>query len=160
MLYKIVTLDVETKFCILSYTHWYRDSPEEAPFLYIDGHVRIYYGYKANLPLRFISRQKLCLSATTEFWVNDAQGLPVMMVTGELTEKLQLAIITTKPIISTEVAAGKMFGRWSQENFFRYMIMDYDFDKMIEFGTETIDEHKEVVNPLYRKATHAIKKEK
>ena len=43
--------------------------------------------------------------------------------------------------------AGKMFGRWSQENFFRYMIMDYDFDKMTEFGIEDIDENKEVVNP-------------
>ena len=54
--------------------------------------MRIYYGYKANLPVKFVSRQKLCLSATTEYWVNDAHGLPVMMVIGELTEKLQTAI--------------------------------------------------------------------
>ncbi|HUN04135.1 MAG TPA: hypothetical protein PLS00_14870, partial [Niabella sp.] len=72
--------------------HWYNQPSEQASFLYIDGHVRIYYGHKANLPSKFISRQKLCLSATTEFWVNDAKGLPVMMVTGELTEKLQRAI--------------------------------------------------------------------
>ncbi|MEO6650240.1 MAG: putative transposase, partial [Chitinophagaceae bacterium] len=252
--------------------HWYGQPSEEASFLYIDGHVRIYYGHQANLPSKFISRQKLCLSATTEYWVNDAQGLPVMMVTGELTEKLQVAIeqyiipqlqqtlllpsparsaeqpvqemtpdqsqpkddgeqlapsctlvfdreayepafferlwkqhriailtyrknvkdiwpeksfkdtvvqvleqtitmrlceqetvlggvslreirrltdgghqtaiITTNRMISIQVAAGRMFGRWSQENFFRYMIMDYDFDKMIEFGTQSIDENK------------------
>jgi hypothetical protein len=72
----------------------------------------------------------------------------------------QTAIITTNNVISTEVAAGRMFGRWSQENFFRYMIMDYDFDKMIEFGTEAIDENKEVVNPQYRQLTHRLKKEK
>ena len=72
--------------------HWYSKPSEEASFLYIDGHVRIYYGHQANLPAKFISRQKLCLSATTEYWVNDAAGLPVMMVTGELTEKLQYAI--------------------------------------------------------------------
>ena len=72
---------------------WYSGvSEEEAEFLYIDGHVRIYYGYKANLPVKFISRQKLCLSATTEYWVNDVNGMPVMMVMGELTEKLQTAI--------------------------------------------------------------------
>src|SRR6266545_6123814 len=53
-----------------------------------------------------------------------------------------------------------MFGRWSQENFFRYLIMDYDFDKMIEFGIETIDENKEVINPEYRQLTHRLKKEK
>ncbi len=72
--------------------HWYSHPGEEASFLYIDGHVRIYYGYEANLPAKFVSRQKLCLSATTEYWLNDAAGLPVMMVTGELTEKLQQAI--------------------------------------------------------------------
>ena len=264
--------------------HWYSNPSEDASFLYIDGHVRIYYGYQANLPAKFISRQKLCLSATTEYWVNDATGLPVMMVTGELTEKLQhaieqyiipelqktklfasssleiskekihddpaqsdttspvctlvfdreayepaffdrlwnqhqiailtyrknvkdeweedcfkasdvkvleqsvtmqiceqetvlngvsfreirrltesghqTAIITNNRIISKEIAAGRMFGRWSQENFFRYMIMDYDFDKMIEFGTETIDENKEVVNPLHRRMKHKLKKER
>jgi len=268
--------------------HWYSNPSEEASFLYIDGHVRIYYGTQANLPAKFISRQKLCLSATTEYWVNDGSGLPVMMVTGELTEKLQQAIeqyiipqlrktallppplpveegaehekindqnqaqadcqppvctlvfdreayepafferlwkqhriaiityrknvkdtwpeqsfkatdvkvleqtvtmqiceqqtvlggvtlreirrltdsghqtavITTNTTISMQVAAGRMFGRWSQENFFRYMIMDYDFDKMIEFGTEAIDENKEVVNPHYRQLSHRLKKEK
>lgn len=51
-----------------------------------------------------------------------------------------------------------MFGRWSQENFFRYLIQDYDFDKMIQFGIETIDPQAEVVNPPYRKITNRIKK--
>ncbi len=72
---------------------WYRDDKQDdTGFLYVDGHVRIYYGYKANLPSKFISRQKLCLSATSEFWVNDAKGMPVMMVMGELSEKLQTVI--------------------------------------------------------------------
>lgn len=72
----------------------------------------------------------------------------------------QRAIITTNRVISTEIAAGRMFGQWSQENFFRYMIMDYVFDKMIEFITEVIDENKEVVNPQYRKLTQRLKKER
>ena len=38
--------------------------------------------------------------------------------------------------------------------------MDYDFDKMIEFGTEDIDENKEVVTPQYRKISYRLKKEK
>jgi hypothetical protein len=249
--------------------YWYsRQSGDDADFLYIDGHVRIYYGYKASLPVKYISRQKLCLSATTEYWVNDAQGMPVMMVMGELTEKLQsviehqiipqlqqtrllpedttdslkprctfifdreayepaffnrlwrehkiavityrknvkdtwpdecfktttvsvlqqtinmqiselgtelgghwfreirrksesghqTSIITTHPTLETTVIAGRMFARWSQENFFRYLIQDYDFDKMITFGTESIDPEKEVVNPEYRRLTHQLKK--
>jgi len=248
---------------------WYRDDQQDdAGFLYVDGHVRIYYGYKANLPSKYIARQKLCLSATSEFWVNDAKGMPVLMVMGELTEKLQTviedqiiprlietklisaeigdqgdpqctlvfdreayspaffqrlwesyriavityrknvtdqwennrfertdvqvlnqtinmylceqktelggyrfreirrlgvsghqtAIITTHPYLETRQIAGRMFARWSQENFFRYLIEDYDFDKMISFGVETIDMEKTVVNPQYRKATYQIKK--
>jgi len=50
------------------------------------GIVRVYHGEMANLPKRFVSREKLCLSGTTEFWVNDQQGLPLMVVTGELNE--------------------------------------------------------------------------
>jgi hypothetical protein len=248
---------------------WYpQDNRSEADFLYIDGHVRIYYGSKANLPSKFISRQKLCLSATSEFWVNDAKGMPVMMVMGELTEKLQMviegqivprlieaklicdninsieqpqctlvfdreayepaffarlwekhriatltyrknvkdswdsksfksvdvnvmeqqinmdlceqetqlggyvmrevrrlsknghqtAIITNNPLLKANEVAGRMFARWSQENFFRYLIQDYDFDKMVSFGVETIDMEKVVVNPQYRKLTHQLKK--
>ena len=36
--------------------HWYNDDPEQTAFLYIDGHQRIYYGHKANLPVKYISR--------------------------------------------------------------------------------------------------------
>ena len=60
----------------------------------------------------------------------------------------QTSIITTHPSISMSVTAGRMFGRWSQENFFKHMISDYDFYKMAEFGTEKVDESKKVVNPL------------
>ena len=70
----------------------------------------------------------------------------------------QTAIITTHPTIEMTVIAGRMFGRWSQENFFRYMIQDYDFDKMIQFGTETIDSGQKVINPDYRKINYQIKK--
>lgn len=249
--------------------YWYEEDPTgNASFLYIDGHVRIYYGKKANLPVKYISRQKLCLNATSEYWVNDAKGMPVMMVMGELTEKLQTvieeqiipqlqgtklltdgpivanqpmctfvfdreayqpaffkrlwekykiaiityrknvkdkwtdesfesidvevmqqtinmqlcelgtqlgscwfreirrlgrdghqtAIITTHPALKIQSIAGRMFARWSQENFFRYLIQDYDFDKIVSFGTEPVDPEKEIVNPEYRKLSHQLKK--
>lgn len=237
-------------------------------FFYIDGHVRIYHGHKASLPVKYVSRQKLCLSATTEYWVNDAEGLPYLVFMGELSEKMkdvievqiipelkknplvaqrisskekilftlvidrecyeplfyqrlwdkhqiavityrknvkdkweenlfqnhsvtilgnsvtlllheqkveldsqvfreirclnegghQTSIITTHTDITLAQVASRMFSRWSQENFFKYLIADYDFDKMIEYGTEAIDENKEIVNPEYRKITYKIKK--
>jgi len=217
-----------------------------------------------------VSRQKLCLSATTEFWVNDNEGLPVMVIIGELTEKLQTiieytiipklieagsiknidpdnlpqtpqctlvfdreayhpaffirlweqyriaiityrkfvkdkwdsivfqshevqvlqnkttmllceqqvtidshpfreirrlnsndhqtSILTTHPFLAMVIIAGKMFGRWIQENFFRYLIADYDFDKLIQYEVRPINENKEVVNPQHRQLSHALKK--
>lgn len=60
--------------------------------LYADGHVSIYNGYMANLPVKYVSRQKLCLSANTDFWLNDQGGLPLLVFTGDLSEKLQHAI--------------------------------------------------------------------
>ncbi len=72
--------------------------------------------------------------------------------------------INTNLFIRMATVAGRMFGRWVQENFFRYLIMDIDpvaigFDKILEFGVEAIDEEKEVVNPIYRKLTQKLKKE-
>jgi hypothetical protein len=65
------------------------DENQEDFFFYVDGHVRIYQGQKANLPNKYVSRLKLCHSATTEYWVNDSTGMPYLVVTGALTEKLE-----------------------------------------------------------------------
>ena len=245
---------------------WYAEEMPEL-FFYIDGHVRVYHGDLANLPKRFVSREKLCLSGTTEFWVNDQQGLPLMVVTGELNEKLksaieeiipkiisgipqpakpdesgepaftiivdreayepvwfkklwnqhhvatityrknikdewdrssfydvktqiyntnvtmqlcemgtelnghwfreirrlsenghQTSVLTTHPSLSLPETAVKMFSRWAQENFFKYMIEDFDFDRMIEYGTEPVDQKRTIPNPQYKVLTYQIKK--
>lgn len=242
---------------------WYAAEMPEL-FFYIDGHVRVYHGDLANLPKRFVSREKLCLSGTTEFWVNDQQGLPLMVVTGELNEKLkwaieqiipkiisgitrpakpgeptfsiivdreayepawfkklwdqhhvtiityrknvkdewdrslfydvktqiyntdvtmqlcemgtqlnghwfreirrlsetghQTSVLTTHPSLSLPETAVKMFSRWSQENFFKYMVSDFDFDRMIEYGTEQVDQKCTIPNPQYKQLTYQIKK--
>lgn len=242
---------------------WYAAEMPEL-FFYIDGHVRVYHGDLANLPKRFVSREKLCLSGTTEFWVNDQQGLPLMVVTGELNEKLkwaieqiipkiisgitrpakpgepaftiivdreayepawfkklwdqhhvaiityrknvkdewdrslfydvktqihntdvtmqlcemgtqlnghwfreirrlsetghQTSVLTTHPSLSLPDTAVKMFSRWSQENFFKYMVSDFDFDRMIEYGTEPVDQKRTIPNPQYKQLTYQIKK--
>lgn len=249
-------------------------NPDQNPclFFYIDGHVKIYFGDKANLSKTYVSRQKLCLCGTTEYWVNDQQGSPYMSVIGELNEHLRLvieeqlvprlledtrdmitqqqldankllprfilffdreaydtsffvrlwnehriaivtyrknvkdkwpeedfksydvqvinnkttmllcekpvelgghsfrevrklsegghqtSIITTDQTLSLDQTAGSMFSRWSQENYFRYMIAEFNFDKMVQYGVETIDENTKVVNPAYNKLTQQIKK--
>lgn len=252
------TDELQTKL----FSSWLKELPEL--FFYIDGHVRVYHGSKANLTKRYVSREKLCLNGTTEFWVNDQTGQPLMFFTGELNEKLkdaieqiivtmksqinspedpkkprftividresyepkwykhlwnehqiavityrknvkdkwaedqfttvesymfnneitmqiceqgvllndcwfreirslsssshQTSIITTHPQLDTLDIAVKMFSRWSQENFFKYLIANFDFDKMVEYGTEKLNPELQVVNPEYRQISYKLKR--
>jgi transposase len=59
---------------------WMEHTPELAGSLYVDGHVRLYHGDKTELPRRFVSRQRLCLRGTTDYWVNDTLGQPFFSV--------------------------------------------------------------------------------
>lgn len=67
---------------------WMEQDPDEAGYLYVDGHVRVYSGSAANLPRRFVSREKLCLRGTTDYWVNDAVGRPFFVVSKAVTDGL------------------------------------------------------------------------
>ncbi len=245
---------------------------EETFFYYIDGHVQVYSGHLASLGKKHISRMKLCLPGMMEFWVNNSEGLPYFVVTGEVNEKMQemivtsilpnlleniamkvsdqqldtdpdlprftlvfdreisspkffeelwkkyrvailtyrkgvkdkwdsaeftnheveidtnkvsmklcqkntvlndvnfreirklgsgshqTSIITTNKKISTVEVAVKMFSRWSQENFFKYMRSDYDLDRISHYVTNEIDGNCSVVNPTHSKLNRKLKK--
>ncbi len=51
-------------------------------FLYLDGHVRVYHG-KKRIPKTHVARMRLAMPATTDYWVNDAEGEPLFMVSSE-----------------------------------------------------------------------------
>jgi hypothetical protein len=51
-------------------------------FLYVDGHVRVYHGQR-TLPKAHVARMRLAMPATTDYWVNDAAGDPLFVVTAE-----------------------------------------------------------------------------
>jgi len=59
---------------------WMAAAPEQAGTLYIDGHVRVYNGHQTQLPRHYVARQRLCLRATTDYWVNAMDGQPFFMV--------------------------------------------------------------------------------
>jgi len=59
---------------------WMDEEPELTGTLYVDGHVRLYHGKKTELPRRYVSRQRLCLRGTTDYWVNDALGQPFFSI--------------------------------------------------------------------------------
>ncbi|MCL7489814.1 MAG: hypothetical protein M8357_16735 [Desulfobulbaceae bacterium] len=59
---------------------WMEMFPETSGVLYIDGHVRVYSGNQTELPRHYVARQKLCLRATTDYWVNAMDGQPFFLV--------------------------------------------------------------------------------
>jgi len=59
---------------------WMKANEELSAVLYIDGHVKLYYGKNNQLPKRYVSRMRLALSGTTDYWVNDALGQPFFVI--------------------------------------------------------------------------------
>lgn len=252
---------------------WMRCDPEATGLLYVDGHVRIYHGSSAKLPLRYVSRQRLCLRGTTDYWINALDAKPFFVVTKPIDpglvqvltndivprltqdapelvgaealadsprlhrftlvfdregyspvlfanmKKQRIACLTYRrsagsdwplsefhtesvtlsngetvemslaergvhlqhgnlwareirrrtksghqtPIIATDYLsdrrklAAAMFGRWSQENFFRYMLQHFGLDRLVTHAIEEIPDTIPVVNPAHRKLDSAIR---
>ncbi len=59
---------------------WMEQNPQQAGVLYVDGHTRVYNGEQSQLPRHYVARQKLCLRATVDFWVNAMDGQPFFAV--------------------------------------------------------------------------------
>jgi len=250
-------------------TSWAEE--EETAFFYVDGHVKVYSGYKANLGEKHISRLKLCLPGMMESWVNNSEGMPYFVVTGEVNGKMQeiildkilpelpenvamkvpgqqlkddpslprftlvfdrevsspeffaklwteyrvailtykknvkdkwpesgfaehqveidlnkvkmelcekdiewnnvklreirkksnsyqTSIITTNKKLATISIAIKMFSRWTQENFFKYLRHDYDLDRIVHYIVNETNDDFKVVDPPHRKLTNKLKK--
>jgi transposase len=69
-------------------------------FLYVDGHVRVYHG-KHKLPKAFVTRMRLALPATSDYWVNDAEGEPLFVITAEANAGMTKML----PVVLEEVRA-------------------------------------------------------
>jgi hypothetical protein len=60
---------------------WMAHDVQAAGVLLIDGHTRVYHGSLTKLPRRYVSRERLCLRGTTDYWVNALDGQPFFCVT-------------------------------------------------------------------------------
>jgi len=218
-------------------------------FLYVDGHVRVFHG-KATLPKAHVAQMRLSMPATTDYWVNDAIGDPLFVVTAEANAGLvrmlpdilndarsllgerrltvvfdrggwspklfaklvaegfdlltyrkghsrrlprsrfrehkgvidgraiqytladqgvhllggklrlrqvtrlsenghQTPIVTSRRDLPAIEVAFRMFERWRQENFFKYLREEYALDALVEYATEPDDPAREVPNPKW-----------
>ncbi len=235
-------------------------------YYYIDGHVQIYYGEQTKLPQHYVSRDRLCMRATVDYWVNAMDGQPFFLVNkavdpgllkvlkedivprleeevpnqpteeqlkenkyghrfiivfdregyspdfmkemkerriacltynkypgedwqgsefsdcecqlinGEIvkmklaergtmlrnglwvreirkltTEGHQTSVLTTDYVSDLKPVAVAMFARWCQESFFKYMINQYNLDRLLTYQLEDTPGTTVVVNPQYRK---------
>ena len=218
-------------------------------FLYTDGHVRVYHGQHA-LPKAHVTRMRISMPATSDYWVNDMAGDPLFVVTAEanaglvkmlpgildqvralvgkrrvtvvfdrggyspkgfqrmlaagfdlltyrkggyrhiprkrfqacrtrrdgrtltyvladqevrlLKGKLRLRqitrlmdnghqtpILTSRRDLPAAQVAYRMFDRWRQENFFKYLREEYALDALVEYAAVPDDPTREVPNPAW-----------
>jgi transposase len=99
-------------------------------FLYVDGHVRAYHGQHC-ISQAYVARRHLAMPATTDYWVNDRAGDPLLVITGEVNAALTKAF----PRLLSEVRAAVgerrvtiVFDRggWSPKLFHRMIEEGFD----------------------------------
>jgi transposase len=61
-------------------------------FLYVDGHVRAYHGQRAIPSKAYVARRHLAMPASTDYWINDRSGDPLLVITGEVDAALTKAL--------------------------------------------------------------------
>jgi len=241
---------------------WSEEHPEALGYLYLDGHVRPYHGHAHALPKTHVQRRRLCMPATTDYWVNDANAEPLLFVTApandgllammdaellpeirrlagderrvtlifdregwspkrfqawqragfdvltyrkgkyrdwqrrcfrqyevevsgrkvkyRLGERLvrlrkgfrvrevrrlcddghQSAVVTTRRDLPIEAVALRMFSRWQQENFFRYMRHEFALDHLPSTAAEADDPERSVPNPAWKEKKRELDRAK
>ena len=112
---------------------WATEAPDALGYLYIDGHVRPYHGRTLTLPKTHVPRRRLCMPATTDYWVNDAHAEPLLFITAPANEGL-LAMMTQELLPQIRTLAGDdrrvtlIFDRegWSPTTFRTWMQAGFD----------------------------------
>lgn len=112
---------------------WAEDDPDALGYLYVDGHVRPYHGRAHRLPETFVQRRRLCMPATTDYWVNDARAQPLFFVTAPANDDL-LKMLDTEVLPEARALAGDeqritlVFDRggWSPKTFATWYRKGFD----------------------------------
>ncbi len=63
---------------------WIARQNDAELYFYCDGHVRVYHGDQTALPRHYVARERLCLRATTDYWINAMDGQPFLYVNKEV----------------------------------------------------------------------------
>lgn len=127
-------------------------------FLYIDGHVRVYHGMR-RVTKTYVTRMRLALPATTDYWVNDQKGDPLFVVTAELNASLTKMLPELLKEIRELVGKRRVTivfdrGGWSPRLFIKLIANGFDIltyrkgkwknipKKQFTFSTKIIERRK------------------
>ena len=69
----------------------------------------------------------------------------------------QTKVLTTRADLEPEEVLWRMFARWRQENFFKYMKEEFAVDGLVEYGALPVDPKHERPNPAHRALSNEIK---
>lgn len=70
----------------------------------------------------------------------------------------QTPILTSRRDLSTVEVAYRMFERWRQENFFKYLREEYALDALVDYNVEPADEMRSVPNPKRKEINAQLNK--
>jgi len=123
--------------CVTYHKHPGKDWPEQW-----------FSDYQVNMPSGEQITMKLCEMGTK---VGQAKKSMWMKQVRKLTESgHQSSVICTAYDLDISAIAARMFSRWSQENFFNYMMQHFEIDVILEYGTTEFPDTQQVVNPAWR----------
>ena len=106
---------------------WMQQNIELAGVLYLDGHNDVYYGKKNKLPRHYISRLRLAMRATTDYWVCDKLGQPFFSISksisGSMIEVIKKDIV---PRLENDVPNQPNDESLLNDRFLHKFMMVYD----------------------------------
>ena len=100
-------------------------------FLYLDGHVRAYHG-KHTIPKGYLTRARLAVPATTDYWVNDQKGEPLFVVTAEANAAMTRMLVPILEEVRHWIGSRRRItlvfdrGGWSPKLFQKLLSMGFD----------------------------------
>ena len=72
----------------------------------------------------------------------------------------QTQILTNRTDLEAVEVAYRIFNRWRQENFFKYMAEEFALDGLVEYGAEAVSEEIDRPNPQWSRLDKRVKKVK
>jgi len=69
----------------------------------------------------------------------------------------QTPVLTNRHDLPAVIVAYRIFHRWRQENYFKYMEEEFALDALVEYGVEEVSEGTDRRNPQWRRLTRRLK---